>query len=227
MPQELMEFCTQQQRRFDSATTASRRKEQGHFGTPGPIAEFMAGQFANFSKPPIRILDPGAGVGILSAAACKRALAGLTETDSWSSVTRPLLRIWDLMAWMREHYQKDYAANSRETIRRQSIHQLEQARLVDRNPDNPTRPTNSGDTVYQLTEAAAKVLASFGKRGFASKCAQLTQQHGSLTAAYNRERLLHKIPVELPDGRAVTLSPGPHNVLQCLIIQQFAPRFAA
>ncbi|MCY2967658.1 MAG: BsuBI/PstI family type II restriction endonuclease [Planctomycetota bacterium] len=155
------------------------------------------------------------------------ALAGLTEADSWSAVTRPLLRIWDVMAWMREHYQKDYAANSRETIRRQSIHQLEQARLVDRNPDNPTRPTNSGDTVYQLTEAAAKVLANFGKRGFASKCAQFTQQHGTLAAAYNRERLLHKIPVQLPDGRAVTLSPGPHNVLQCQIIEQFAPRFAA
>ncbi|MCY2968651.1 MAG: hypothetical protein NT069_34345, partial [Planctomycetota bacterium] len=75
MPQELMEFCTQQQRRFDGATTADRRKEQGHFGTPGPIAEFMAGLFANFSKPLIRILDPGAGVGILSAAACHRALA--------------------------------------------------------------------------------------------------------------------------------------------------------
>ena len=46
---------------------------------------------------------------------------------------------------------KDYAANSRETIRRQTVHQFEQARLVDRNPDDPTRPTNSGDTVYQLS----------------------------------------------------------------------------
>ena len=57
------------------------------------------------------------------------------------------------MSRMREHYGKDYAANSRETIRRQTVHQFEQARLVDRNPDDPTRPTNSGDTVYQLFSA--------------------------------------------------------------------------
>jgi len=49
------------------------------------------------------------------------ALAGLKESDSWSKTTRPLLRIWDIMAWMRDHYGKNYAANSRETIRRQTI----------------------------------------------------------------------------------------------------------
>ena len=49
------------------------------------------------------------------------ALAGLKEADIWTQVSRPLLRIWDIMGWMREHYGKDYAANSRETIRRQTI----------------------------------------------------------------------------------------------------------
>src|SRR4051794_28355005 len=99
------------------------------------------------------------------------ALGGLKETDPWTSVRRPLLRILDIMQWMREHYGKDYKANSRETVRRQTIHQFEQARLIDRNPDAPTRPTNSGDTVYRLTEAAAAVLRRFGNEEFASKCA--------------------------------------------------------
>jgi len=79
------------------------------------------------------------------------ALAGITEKDPWSKSQRPLLRIWDIMGWMKEKYGKEYAANSRETIRRQTVHQFEQARLIDRNPDVPARPTNSGDTVYQLT----------------------------------------------------------------------------
>ena len=63
------------------------------------------------------------------------ALAGLKEEDRWGNAGRPLLRIWDIMAWMRDHYGKDYAANSRETIRRHTVHQFEQARLIDRNPD--------------------------------------------------------------------------------------------
>ena len=94
------------------------------------------------------------------------ALANLKEDESWAKVSRPLVRIWDIMGWMRDHFGKDYAANSRETIRRQTIHQFEQARLIDRNPDDPARPTNSGDTVYQLTEEAANVLKRFSKRDF-------------------------------------------------------------
>jgi adenine-specific DNA-methyltransferase len=98
------------------------------------------------------------------------ALAGLCETDSWSATSRPLHRVWDVMGWMKDKYGKKYAANSRETIRRQTIHQFEQARLINRNPDDPSRPTNSGDTRYQLTEDAAGVLRAFGTRNFSKKC---------------------------------------------------------
>jgi adenine-specific DNA-methyltransferase len=126
------------------------------------------------------------------------ALAGLSEKSPWSKTERPLLRIWDIMGWMREKYGKDYAANSRETIRRQTIHQFEQARLIDRNPDDPTRPTNSGDTKYQLTEDAADVLRSFGTPEFSAKCEKFIGQHGTLSAAYERARNLHQVPVTMP-----------------------------
>src|SRR5712691_2336588 len=154
------------------------------------------------------------------------ALAGLKEKQSWSRIERPLLRIWDIMAWMRDHYGKDYAANSRETIRRQTVHQFEQARLIDRNPDDHARPTNSGETRYQLTEDAAEVLRAFERRDFSKKCEQFLERHGSLTEAYERVRKLHKVPVTLPNGSKVELSPGVHNELQRLIVEDFAPRFA-
>lgn len=154
------------------------------------------------------------------------ALAGLLEETSWAKTKRPLLRIWDIMGWMRDNYAKDYAANSRETIRRQTIHQFEQARLVDRNPDDPTRPTNSGETRYQLTKDAAAVLCAFERADFAKKCERFLEHHGSLTKAYERARKLHKVPVTLPDGSKIELSPGVHNELQRLIVEEFAPRFA-
>ncbi len=154
------------------------------------------------------------------------ALAGLKEDDKWLSVDRPLLRIWDIMSWMRNQFSKDYAANSRETIRRQTIHQFEQARIVDRNPDDPSRPTNSGDTVYQLTASAAIVLKAFGKKGFSKRCEHFIQEHGMLSAKYNRSRQLLKVPVTLPNGKQVELSPGKHNELQRQIVEDFSPRFA-
>lgn len=154
------------------------------------------------------------------------ALAGLKEGQPWSKTERPLLGVWDIMGWMREHYGKDYAPNSRETIRRQTIHQFEQARLINRNPDDPERATNSGDTVYQLTEEAAKVLRAFGKKTFSAACEKFIEQHGSLSAAYARARKQVMVPVTLPDGSRVELSPGVHNELQRLIVEQFAARFA-
>lgn len=71
---ELTEFAAEQQRRFDASTSSDERKQRGHFGTPPAIARFMSGMFSGFNSGTVRILDPGAGVGALSAAICQRIL---------------------------------------------------------------------------------------------------------------------------------------------------------
>lgn len=68
----LLEFAASQQRRHDAKSCPVERKEKGHFGTPVEIAEFMAAMFPRLPSETIRILDPGAGVGTLSAALCAR-----------------------------------------------------------------------------------------------------------------------------------------------------------
>ncbi|MCX7427500.1 MAG: Eco57I restriction-modification methylase domain-containing protein [Planctomycetia bacterium] len=74
MKGELIDFAAEEQQRFDASTSARARKEQGHFGTPPAIASFMAGMFSDIPRGTVRILDPGAGVGTLSAAVCERVL---------------------------------------------------------------------------------------------------------------------------------------------------------
>jgi len=155
------------------------------------------------------------------------ALAAIEPSKAWSQTTRPRLRILDIMTWMRSKYGKDYAPNSRETIRRQTIHQFEQARLVDRNSDDPLRPTNSGDTNYQLTEQAAQVIAAYGqKEAYDSACASFLESHGALFEKYSRARQLTKVPVRMADGSIIALSAGTHNELQRTIVEDFGPRFA-
>jgi adenine-specific DNA-methyltransferase len=75
MTSTLMIFAATQQQRFDTATPSEARKERGHYGTPSAVADFMAGMFSDFPNGTLRILDPGAGVGTLSAAVCQRVLA--------------------------------------------------------------------------------------------------------------------------------------------------------
>ena len=135
------------------------------------------------------------------------ALAKLGPNAAWAKVERPLLRTVDIMEFMRVEYGKDYKPNSRETIRRQTIHQFEQARLVDRNPDEPERPTNSGKNAYRLTEEVAEVLKAFGTRRFDKAVAIFIEQFGTLKAAYERARASHQIPLRLHDGSTVYLSP--------------------
>ena len=154
------------------------------------------------------------------------ALAGVGVRGSWQRTKRPLLRIWDIMAFMRDRYNKNYAPNSRETIRRQTVHQFEHARLIDRNPDAPSRPTNSGNNVYQLTAEAAKVLRAYGSDRFSRTVAEFIGRFGALQEAYRLAREGRHVPLRLPGGEVVRLSPGEHNILQVAVIEEFGPRFA-
>jgi len=87
--ENLLKFAAEQQRRHDGKSCPIDRKEKGHFGTPTEIAEFMAGMFPRLPAGTIRILDPGAGVGTLSAAICDR-IARLKQprkvlVEAWES----------------------------------------------------------------------------------------------------------------------------------------------
>jgi hypothetical protein len=155
------------------------------------------------------------------------ALAALGPRSRWSAAQGPMLRTCDVIAWIREKFDVDYAANTRESVRRQTIHQFEQARLVDLNPDKPERPTTSPKTVYRLTPEALEVIRLYGDdSAFTSACNRFKAAHGELDRKYRKVRDLAKIPITLPDGIRALLSPGPHNELQRLIVNEFCGRFA-
>lgn len=155
------------------------------------------------------------------------ALAQVKKRGKWANAQQALMRIWDIMQFMRQHYGKDYAANTRETIRRQTIHQFEQARIVDRNPDDPSRPTNSGKNVYALTNEALAVLRAFGSASFQFKVEGFAESFGKLREEYSKRRTLQEVRLTLVDGSSISLSPGKHNELQVAIIERFGPHFAS
>jgi adenine-specific DNA-methyltransferase len=88
-------------------------------------------------------------------------LAQLSEEISWGEAKRQSLRIHDILITIKEFYGREYAENTRETIRRQVIHQFIQAGLVVRNPDDPTLPTNSPRTHYALSDLAIRTIRNY------------------------------------------------------------------
>ena len=154
------------------------------------------------------------------------ALCGLSENDAWRKAAKPSLTIHQILGFMRDTYGKDYAENTREVVRRQVIHQLEQARVVDRNPDSPDLPTNSPKTHYGLTDEALKLLRLYQTSRWGPALRSFRASHGALLETYRRRRRMREIPIRTSTGKEVRLSLGKHNQLQAQVVTVFGPRFA-
>ncbi len=98
------------------------------------------------------------------SALCLLALLNLTPEKNWPQAENPLIGITPIMDWVRRHYGKEYAPNTRETVRRQTMHQFVDAGIALYNPDMPDRPVNSPKAVYQIEPEALSLLRSFGTR---------------------------------------------------------------
>ncbi len=160
------------------------------------------------------------------SALCLLALLNLAPKRTWAEVENPLMGITPIMDWARTHYGKDYAPNTRETVRRQTMHQFCEAGIALYNPDKPDRPTNSPKAVYQIEPAALALLRTFGTPAWHDRLAGYLAQRETLVARYAKQREQNRIPVEIAPGKKITLSPGEHSELIRAIIEEFAPRFA-
>jgi hypothetical protein len=153
------------------------------------------------------------------------ALLDLKPDSEWTEASGPLRGITPMMDFMAEHFDKRYAPNTRETVRRQTVHQFLAAGLVLRNPDDPSRPVNSAKTTYQVNAYALDVLRSYGSPDWQLHLTRYRLQAETLAERWNKERQLQRIPVVLPDGADITLSPGGQNVLIAALVADFCPVF--
>lgn len=158
-------------------------------------------------------------------ALCLLCLLDLTPNKSWSQATSPLVGITPIMEWCRIHYGKSYAPNTRETFRRQSIHQLVDAEICLYNPDNPNRPVNSPYAVYQIAPDVLELLKSYETNKYKTLLNSYLKNRTTLLQKYAREREMAMIPLNLSEGETIHLSAGAHSQLIKDIIEQFGSRY--
>lgn len=156
------------------------------------------------------------------------ALCSIKEDTPWADATRTSQHITkEIMAFVNENYKADapYAPNTRETFRRQVLHQFIQAGVANYNPDDPSLPVNSPKAHYAITEEALEVAKSYGTKNWDSRTQQFALEYEILRDRYAAERDMHRIPLII-DGNEYYLSPGVHNEVQAAVVEEFAPRFA-
>jgi BsuBI/PstI restriction endonuclease domain/BsuBI/PstI restriction endonuclease HTH domain len=154
------------------------------------------------------------------------ALLDMQADKSWRDAHNPLRGVTPIMDWCRDHYGTTYAPNSRETFRRQTLHQFREAALVVLNPDNPKRETNSKDNVYQVETHALALLRTFGTEEWDAQLDSYKRERPGLQARYAKAREMEMIPLAVGEEQEITLTPGKHNTLIKAIIEEFGGRYA-
>ena len=131
-------------------------------------------------------------------------LLDLTPDRGWSDADgRKLWQTYVLMQWLRDHYDKDYNPNSRETIRRQTLHQFVDAGLVLCNPDDPQRAVNSSRNCYQIAPVALALLRTHDDQDFDDDVQAYLASPPGLTPLYAQQPGLELPPRTPPAGPTV------------------------
>ena len=153
------------------------------------------------------------------------ALLNLKKKIEWKKSQKRIIRIHDILLFIKKEYKKHYAENTRETIRRQTLQQFEQGGIAVRNPDDPLRTPNHPYNVYQISNEALKVIKTFGSSKWKSALNNFIRKKGKLIDRYEKRKIQNTISVDLPSGASINFSPGKHNRLQIEIINEFRKRF--
>lgn len=156
------------------------------------------------------------------------ALCNIKEDDNWSNATCTSMGVTKgVMTFVNDNFKKaqPYAPNTRETFRRQVLHQFVQARIVNLNPNKPDLPVNSPNVHYAISNEALSVIKSYGSPEWDNNLSSFISSVGKLSELYDKARDMQLIPVII-DDKEYKLSPGKHNVIQAAVIEEFAARFA-
>ncbi|MEJ7812060.1 MAG: BsuBI/PstI family type II restriction endonuclease [Gemmatimonadaceae bacterium] len=153
------------------------------------------------------------------------ALLQLRPADPWSAAQNGLCGVTPMMEFAATHYGKRWQPNTRETVRRQTVHQFVDAGLIVPNPDDPSRPINSPAYCYQVSASALALLRTYGTAEWERALEEYVANAPALARHYASEREMHRIPLRIREGLEITLSPGGQNELIAAIINEFCPRF--
>lgn len=161
------------------------------------------------------------------SALCLLAISNVTPEKQWVEASDPLIGITPIMGFAAKHYlSKPYAPNTRETIRRQTMHQFCATGIALYNPDEPGRAVNSPRAVYQISPEALVLVRSFGTRNWKRTLTRFCSQRHSLSEQYAAARALKRIPLRCTNDQTVHLSPGDHSELIRQLVEVFGPQYA-
>lgn len=159
------------------------------------------------------------------SALCLLALLDLQADEKWSNSKSRLIGITPIMKFAEDYYNQSYKPNTRETFRRQSMHQFVDAGVALYNPDNKNRPVNSPKAVYQIEDETLELIRTFNTEKWEAALIDYLKDRKTLVEQYAKEREQNKVSLVLDGSVNYSFSMGKHSELIKDIIEEFGPRF--
>lgn len=148
-------------------------------------------------------------------------LAEVEPDMEWEQATNSWKRIHDVLEFTSEKYEKSYAENTRETIRKNCMHQFREGAIVEDNG----KATNSPNYRYRITYETLELIQSYNSDAYVERLSAYLKEKETLVEKYASKKQMEMMPVKI-NHEELNFSPGKHNELQKAIIEEFAPRFA-
>lgn len=148
-------------------------------------------------------------------------LAEIDPEMEWDQATNSWKRIHDVLEFASEKYEKTYAENTRETIRKKCMHQFREGAIVEDNG----KATNSPNYRYRITYETLELIQAYNTEAYVERLSAYLKARETLVEKYTSKKQMEMMPVKI-NQEELNFSPGKHNELQKAIIENFAPRFA-
>ena len=157
-------------------------------------------------------------------AVCFLAVAGVTK-DWKKAKEHTNLKSREIINIVNKNFEENISSGSYDDIRRKDLKLLVIADLIVNSGVNRGSATNDPTRGYALHPDFKKLIVTYKTKDWYKTLEVFNKNRTSLSEILSRKRNIEKIPVKLPNGKALEFSLGEHNVLQKEIIEQFLPRF--
>ena len=155
------------------------------------------------------------------------AVADVASSDRWASLKTMSdgrsMTTRSIITWINSHLQENISLGSYDDIRRKHLKLPVLAEVI--LPTKPGAARNDSQRGYAVSDDFGSLARKISEGGYEASLAVKVAAAGSLAARLSATRRLEMIPVVVPEGVTLELTPGEHNRLQHAVVEKFLPRF--
>ena len=157
------------------------------------------------------------------------ACADVTRSAHWDRAksldSGHVLTTREFISYINDGFGENISSGSYDDIRRKDLKLPVSAGIIVNSAADPDAARNNPRRGYALAPEYSGIVREYGP-DWDAVAAEFMTGRQSLADELAASRAMTMVPVRLPGGQTLELTPGEHNELQKAIVEQFLPRFA-